>query len=295
MCLAWASPAGAAAPVSLVVVDCPQPEQVREIFYIELSTLNADTTRDARKVVVSCASDTANIQIYDARNRQTGSRDLPLHRAQQETHARLLALAASELLADSGSVTPEQVVEPEPEAAPATVGSPPPRRVGVFAKAAGLSVGTPRGMLWGGGLGLEYEWSENYATSIEFSGASGSVPTELAKVTELGAHAAVSSHVGATLGDLRLGIGPGVLLGWFKLSADPIVPRAEGGDVDGVWGGVHMSGRARLSIGARLYVRVDAQAGLVTLPLRGVTDGGQSVVDIDGAWLAGGLGAGLSF
>lgn len=112
-------------PVHLDIVHCDTLDQqeVARIFAAELgASLNAGQLPETTRVVVECGHDRAVLKVKDPVTRKGVSRAVELQKNAPETHARLVAIAATELVLASWA---ELEFNPEPRVPPAGQKPPP--------------------------------------------------------------------------------------------------------------------------------------------------------------------------
>ena len=173
-------------PVKLEIFHCDtmDEQEVQRIFAAELGARLASEPRlETTQVIVECMGDRSLLRVRDPITRKGLSRAIALRRGEPEAHARLVAIAATELVLASWSelkVNPEPKVEPEgPEVSDAVVeaalraftvstgdqaepprdrgrrrrrGEPPPSELRLLAIGSLRGFKEHRGLIWGGGV-----------------------------------------------------------------------------------------------------------------------------------------------
>jgi hypothetical protein len=157
-------------------------------------------------------------------------------------------------------------------------------------------LGQPKQVLFGGRLTLLYPVGHvvTPALSVDASFADFCVPSGQVSARLLGAAAHV--YAGAAAGKLRFDAGPGARAGWVRLRGEsPAASPLEGAALS-------RCGRARSFAPASptppfhaSVIALDAGAGFVVLPVRGLVDGATPAYSIEGPWLSACLQAGVSW
>ncbi len=293
--------------VELVLSGCEglDEAETRKLLDMELATLGVTAPADTT-IEVACTADDARIRLLHA-----GQQLLPIEVhvqmavTEEGARPRLIALAASELAAQAA----RRATEPPPAAAekpaaksPPPAGreaskAPPPDRhlaLAPFIAARLRRTGDPATSLVGGSTGLEVGIAPQVSLGFEARAERGSTELSTAKVEWKAFTVAALVYVGAAWGPLDCAIGAGAEVGRLELDAEALVANARGQALSGPWGGPLVSLRLRTPNTRGVFVRTSAEAGLVTLPVRGSLDGAGVLVDASGVWLAGSLGIGIS-
>lgn len=304
---AWASSARAAdAPVELALLGCSELSEsaLREHLDIELTTLGL--SRASARFSLRCEAGTVAIEL---RNR-SGARypiasRVELRETARGARERLLALAASELLAQAERAereaarpsAPPPAVTPVPRTAPAPTRDVEPRRgtepsrrrVELSLAGSGITSGDPHAWLWGGVLGARWGVRRGWSVVVDTQLARGreSLPLTDVRWTVLCGFA--GGALGTELGPLRLSAALGVRAGWLTLAAEAQAPN-EGQSLTAPWAGVALPLRVAFDTGAPLLPFVAAEGGYVTLPVRGRVKDGPLLVEQRGPWLGGSVG-----
>jgi hypothetical protein len=95
--------------------------------------------------------------------------------------------------------------------------------------------------------------------------------------------------LGTELGRLRVSVALGVRAGWLTLAAEAKAPNT-GQSMTAPWAGAALPLRVAFDTGAALSPFVAAEAGYVTLPVRGRVEDGPLLVEQRGPWLGGSVG-----
>ncbi len=295
-------------------------EETQRIAAIELRAEVLDATEHANEMTridVQCEGDGASIQVFDPLTRKSLARAISLVSVAPSARARLLALAAAELVAASWielESNPDPVLEPDMAAPPRggraaaravirdrirasrpiAASSPPPRwqidalvdtRWFTVDPVALLGVGVRASFDPYRTVGVEVDVLVEHANSDQSLGA---VSFDLAS---LGAALRLRKEMRPFL----LHGGPGLRLGFARFAGSPYsTASAVGHDVDGFWAGPIAAVGASYGTSQRLSLSLGLEGGYVFLPVRGIVDGGPGL-RADGLLLAANLGAGWIF
>jgi len=259
-------------------------------------------------ITIGCDESAARIAVTMAGARRESSVDLgalaPEHRA------RALALATAELVhamngASAAEARPAAAPEPPPtigqtvERRPA---APEPPSAATRARpellAGGLAewLGNPTALLYGARVALRAPVGRLFVPALSVDGSLGTLPVPSAEVAVETVTAAVHLYVGTTIGRLRFDAGPGTCWGWVHVTGRPLAgATVEGGSVTALWGGPELRARVGYAGNQRRFpvIAVEAGAGLVARPMRGLRDGTERVYALEGTWLS--LSAALGF
>jgi hypothetical protein len=277
---------------------------VREHLALELSTLDLSAA-DAR-LALRCERSSVLVEL----RRASGERypievRVELRGTAEGARERLIALAASELVAQAERAREDAKTRERAQQSAASVPaarraargdapSRPPaperaRRVELWAAGSAALDGKPGGVLWGGSLGTSLgigrRWSVLLDTRVERGGEA--LPLADVRWTVLSGFAGAGGH--AVVGPLQLTLGFGARVGWLSLAADAAAPN-EGRSFTAPWAGVAAPFRLALDWGGGLAPFLGAEAGLVTLPVRGRASDRSLLVEQRGSWLAVSLG-----
>jgi len=143
--------------------------------------------------------------------------------------------------------------------------------------------------------GIELSLTPHFALAADVRVELGSTHTELADVHWLSTRGALAALVGGRVGAWQGAIGPGWCVGYLRLSPTVTAANAAGHVVTGVWSGPELVLRARYDFSERWFAQVGVDSGIVTLPVAGLVDGQQRLIDGGGAWISASLGLGARF
>ena len=309
--------AAAAAPggVGLTLSDCPGLDEhaLREHLQLELVTLqleHADATLRVR-----CEAGAATIELERA---QSGLYAIQVRVELRDTaraaRERLLALAATELLAQAERARPSEgprQAAPLPRAstAPTTAAardvearSAPQgarhRPVELFVAGSVALDGSPKTALWGGSLGtligLGRSWSLLFDTRFE----RGALQTQVASVrwSVLSGFAGPAARL--EIASLQLAAGVGLRAGWLALDATAQAPH-DGFSLTAPWAGLAVPVRLSMQLAGGVVPFFGLEAGYVLLPVRGNVSHGNASTDAPlvqqrGPWFSGSAGLGVA-
>ncbi len=285
-----------ALPVSLEFSACQSLDQseLLKLLAIEFQTLNVTPATPLEQVQIACGSSEARVTLGAASNRVDLAATAPA------AWPRLLALSVSELVIESRArVAPR--AEPTPPAlppAPAMRPAPTPepaRRVRLFAGPALRRAVRSQTWLAGPQIGAEFDVLRALSLSADARLEFGRTNTDLADVSWTSARGALVALVGGRTQHWRFGLGPGLCLGYLRLSPTLNVAHAAAHAVSGAWGGPELVARAAYELSARWYVATSVDSGIVTWPVTGLASTGRRLVDTGGAWLSGTAALGVQF
>jgi len=290
-----ATPAGL--PIVLELEGCEAVDQVElsKLLAIEFHTLDVQPAVPRERVHVTCSAQRAEVRLES----QSNVHEVELRATAQAVWPRLLALSVSELVTESRArvaktvaprATPEPAVLP-PEKAPQTV-----RERERFRAFVGVSLRQafrPATWLTGLDLGATFELNRYLSLAWDLRLEFGRADTELAKVDWLSASGSFGLLAGGRVGDFRLEAGPGVCIGYLRLSPDVQVANATGHAVSGLWAGPELVARVRYDLGARWFALGSVDAGFASTSVTGLVNGEQRAIDTGGAWGSAMLGTGL--
>jgi hypothetical protein len=302
--LAPRSMLGASADMTLVLDGCSafsEPE-LRELVVLELATL----ALPARVFTLSvrCDAAFATIRIGDpSDSRFPVEARVDLSKTAEGARARLVALAATELLAQAGQRVAEAPAPPTPSAEPraerdapaptaATARSHATPRSQIYAAGTLGVMGDPATKLVGGALGAAL--GRHVAALIDVGFAGGSVRTSLADVRWSSWTAYAGPLVRGRVGELALGAGLGVRVGWLSLDARAAAPN-EGRELGAPWAGVAVPVRVEAELSSAILPFLALEGGYVLSPVRGTIDDGRALAEQRGAWLMASAGLGVGF
>jgi hypothetical protein len=275
---------------------------LREHLELELATLELSDA--SGRLLLSCDQSSVVIQL----DRASGARypvqvRVELRDTAKPARERLVALAASELIAQAERAQPSQ--PPAAASAPrrpapaspsvdrdttttATRRRPP---IELFVAGSAALDGMPNAALWGGSLGTRWGLSRTWSVLIDtrFERGQQSLRLALGEVrwTLLSGFAGAAANV--DLGSFRLSAGLGARAGWLALAATTPAPN-EGRSFTAPWAGVAIPLRVAIDLGGFVLPFIGAEAGYVLAPVRGKVDDGSVLVEQRGPWLAGSVG-----
>lgn len=299
--------------VGLSLADCPglDEQALREHLELELVTLQLEHA-DAR-LAVRCQAGSAHIELSDEQGPYPVRVRVELGDTAKAARERLVALAATELLAQAerahqseraaGDTRRSQAAPSSPARAADTGASAAPtaarehRRVELFAAGSVALDGAPKTTLYGASLGtligLGRHWSLLFDT--RFERGSADLSQAIVGWSVLSGFAGPTFHLDA--GNLRLAAGVGLRAGWLALDASAPAPH-EGRSLTAPWAGVALPLRLSSELGAGVVPFVGVEGGYVLLPVRGNVDkstgSGTPLVEQRGLWLSGSAGLGVA-
>lgn len=315
-------PAHAAAPVTapelpVRVTGCADEmaSALPALVSLEIDVLLRErAAREApERIAVRCDDDAAQIEVALAGGRRTST--IALGALAPEHRARAVALAAAELV-DAMSRPAPVAAQPAAPAAP-TPATPAPAarppeavadrasiaayrptgpRPAVLLGAVAEWLGQPKQVLFGGRLTLLYPVGHivTPALSVDASFADFSSPSGQVSARLLGAAAHV--YAGAAAGKLRFDAGPGARAGWVRLRGEsPAASPVEGAALSAVWAGPELRARVAYAPFHASVIALDAGAGYVALPVRGLVNGATPAYSIEGPWASACLQAGVTW
>jgi len=288
-----------ALPIALEVDGCEAVDQVElnKLLAIEFRTLDVLPAEPRERVSVECSASRAVVRLESV----SRSHEVDLQATAPELWPRLLALSVSEIVTESRArVTPTVAphTTPEPGAQPASQPTQAPRdrdrdRFRAFAGVSLRRAIRPATWLVGPDLGATLALNRYFSLALDLRLEFGRTDTALAKVDWLSASGAFAVLAGGGVGDWHFAAGPGVCLGYLRLSPQVQVPGATGHTVSGFWAGPELALRVRYALGARWFAIGSVDAGFASASVTGLVDGEQRVLDTGGAWVSSMLGAGL--
>jgi hypothetical protein len=307
-CGVWFAAPGpaAAAELRLELHDCAglSPAALREYLELELATLNLRHV--AAQLAIRCQGGAVTIAL----TRASGSRfpvevRVDLRDTARTARERLIALAATELLAQAERARSAESAHRQQPADTAALAVPPPvqvrddgratsspagRRTNELFVAGSLSLeGAPQTALWGGSLGAVLSLRRNWSLLLDTRFERGQTRTDLATVRWSSLSGFAGPSVRTELGLLRPMCGLGVRAGWLALSADARAPH-EGRSLTAPWLGLALPLRLGAELAAGVVPFLGAEAGYVLLPVRGKVNDGSALTEHRGLWLAGTVG-----
>ena len=308
LALLWSAHARAqAGQVELLMGNCSALSEstLREHLEIELETLGLSGA-DAR-LALRCEATAVRVELYRTSDgRYPVHVEVELHDTAKAARERLVALAASELVAQAerapaqGRPLPPR--ESTPEAArpfdsaaqrssrPGANARPP---IELFVAGNAAHSAAVRATLWGGTLGTRWGLSRTWSVLFDVRLERGQARLDLADVRSTSLSGFVGAGMGADAGPLRLSAGVGVRAGWLALAASAEPPN-EGRSLTAPWAGLALPLSLTLDVGGRARPFVGAEAGFVALPVRGTLDDGSVLVAQRGLWLSACVGVAIA-
>ncbi len=291
-----AEPSSNALPITLELHACEGLDQseLLKLLAIEFQTLNVTPATPLEHVQIACGAREARVTLEAA----AASNRVDLAATAPAAWPRLLALSVSELVIEARSrVVPR--IEPAPPVKITPVEPPPAarpeHRVRLFAGPALRRAVRPATWLVGPELGVEVDVLRHLALAADARLELGRTDTELADVSWTSASGALVTLIGGRVQHWRLALGPGLCLGYLRLSPTLNVAHATAHRVSGAWGGPELAARAAYELSARWYVAGSVDTGIVTWPVSGIASDGRRLVDSGGAWLSSAAALGVQF
>lgn len=278
---------------------------LREHLDLELTTL-ALSWSDAR-LVLRCERSLVVIELYPASG--TGysvEARVDLRDTAKSARERLIALSASELIAQAERVR----AKPSPRPAPRPVApqlAPAPSashralavkrpRIELFVAGNAAWQGRPQTMFWGGSLGTRWGLNETWSVLFDTRFERGQERLPLAEVGWTSLSGFVGAVANTKVAPLQLSAGLGARAGWLALAASAHPPN-DGLRFTAPWAGVAAPLRLALDLGGFVSPFVGVELGYVALPVHGQVDdatgssGSQSaLVEQRGAWVSASVG-----
>jgi hypothetical protein len=286
----------AALPIALELDGCERIDQAElyKLLAIEFRTLNVVPATPRERVHVLCTAQRAVVRLESG----SGSNEVDLRPTAQALWPRLLALSVSELVTESRAHTAPSIAPPAAPEPTALLPKPTPAardkgRFQVFAAVSLRRAIRPATWLAGPNLGATLDLNRYLSLALDLRLEFGRADTDLAKVGWLSTNGALALLAGGSVGDWRFATGPGVCLGYLRLSPEVQVANATGHEVSGIWAGPELVARARYDLGALWFVLGSVDAGFASTSVSGVVNGEQRVIDTGGAWVTSMLGAGM--
>jgi hypothetical protein len=288
--------AAPALPIALEVEGCADIDQAElyKLLAIEFRTLDVLPREPRERVHIQCTAERAVVRLESG----SSSNEVDLRATAQALWPRLLALSVSELVTESRARATPLVPHMKSELAAPPISEPtqPSRageRVRIFA---GVSLRRAlRSATWlaGPDLGASLELNRRFSVALDLRLEFGSTDIALAQVDWLSASGSFALLAGGSVGDIRFAAGPGVNIGYLRLSPQPKVSDATGHAVSGIWAGPEFVARVRYDLGVRWFALGSFGAGFASTSVAGLVNGEQRAIDSGGAWLISTLGTGL--
>jgi hypothetical protein len=280
---------------------------LREHLALELATLGlADSALALR---LRCDASTVVVELAEGARRYPVQARVELADTEPGARERLVALAASELVAQADRARRSDA-QPAP-AKPATtsrLSAPHPpltshaarrssaargSRVELSAAASAATQGEPKATLWGAALGARFALGRRWSFVADTRYERGQKSLTLAGVSWASLSGFAGAALSANAGAVQLSAGLGLRAGWLSLSAAAVAPN-EGAGLTAPWAGVALPLRVALSLGGPVRPFAGVEAGYVTLPVRGNVDDGSALVEQRGGWLLCSLGVAVA-
>ena len=134
--------------------------------------------------------------------------------------------------------------------------------------------------------------SPAFSLAVELRAERGRTRTALSTVDWTPLSAGVAVLAGGGSGPLHLRAGPGVRAGLLLLDAHADSPN-QGRSLSRAWVSAVLRAQLSLDLSPRFAFLAGLDAGFVAWPVHGEIQGGAPLVDANGAWIGGTLGAGL--
>jgi len=286
-------------PISLELDGCQALDQgeLDKLLAMEFRTLGVLPTLPPERVRVDCAAQRAIVTLESA----NASNEVDFTATAPSAWPRLLALAVSEIVIESRArgaapSAPKTTSRPLAKGPHAPTHTSQKRQIfRVFAGATVRRALRPATWLTGPELGVAVELNRYFSLAADLRLELGRTETALARVDWVSTSGALVALAGGNMGRWSFGVGPGMRVGYLRLSPQVQVANATGHAVSGVWGGPEMQARARFVLSARGFVFGGVDSGFITTPVIGLVDGERRLVDTSGVWLSATLGAGLLF
>lgn len=284
-------------PISLEVEGCEAVDQAElyKLLAIEFRTLDVLPAEPRERVHIRCTTQRALVRLESG----STSNEVDLQATAQALWPRLLALSVSEIVTESRArvAPPVPHSAPAPPASPASEPPPASRASDGFRLFAGVSLRRalrPATWLAGPNLGATLDLSRYFSLALDLRLEFGNTDTPLAKVDWLSNNGGFAVLAGGSVGDFRFAAGPGVSVGYLRLSPQAKVSGATEHAVSGIWAGPEFLARVRYDLGARWFALGSVGAGFASTSVTGLVNGEQRAIDTGGAWLISTLGAGLA-
>ena len=308
-CLLACWPTGALAresQVALELHDCDALSEnaLREHLELELSTLGLSQVE--ARLVLRCEPSSVAIELFQsAGTRYAVAVRVELSDTARPARERLVALAATELMAQADrahapqpssaapAAQPSHTLAPA-EAAPADRDLAPAKtklrpRIELFVAGHTALAGAPRAALWGGSLGTRWGLTRSWSVLLDTRFERGEVSVSLAEVRWTALSGFAGAAVNTQAGALGLTGGMGVRAGWLALDASAQAPY-EGVGFTAPWAGVAAPLRVAFETGGFVLPFVGGEVGYVLLPVRGQLRYGEALLEQRGAWFSGSVG-----
>jgi hypothetical protein len=273
---------------------------LREHLSLELTTLGLSSA--PLRLQMRCTGSVVIIALTaDAGHRYPIEARVELGETARAERERLVALAASELIAQAERARSERAVEALPPAtssasadAKRAVAKGALRPHELFVALSAAVDGAPKTMLWGGGLGARLALDLRWSLLVDMRFERGDARLALADVR----WSSLSGFIGAAAvggAPLAFSMGLGVRAGWLAFDTRPASPQADTGQgMTAPWAGIALPLRLALETRARLRPWLGLEGGYVVLPVRGTLEDGRELSAKRGPWFAASVGLGVS-
>jgi hypothetical protein len=283
------------AEVALELEQCDSLAEgaLREHLALELSTLGLEQATPRLKL--RCEGSLVLVELTrDSGEHHPVELRLELRDTARGERARLVALAASELIAQAERVAVAPPSRPEPVThLPKPVARGPRERVHqLFGALNAGFAGSERTTLWGGAVGARLGF-ERWALLLDTRFERGEATLALSDVRWSSLSAFVGAQVHTRADFYELSAGLGLRAGWLVLGATA-TPPYEGQRMTAPWAGLALPLRAALLPGERLRPFVGLEGGYVFLPVRGRASDGRLMLAQRGLWMTASAGLGVS-
>ena len=284
-------------PITLELDGCEGIDQAElfRLLAIEFRTLDVQPAVPRERVQVTCTAERALVRLGS----RESSNALDLRATAPAIWPRLLALSVSEIVTEARArvvKTGAPPTPPEPPLAPPEMPKQAAGGNGHFRAFAGVSLRRAfRSATWlaGPDLGATFALNRYFSLALDLRLEFGHTDTELAKVDWLSASGAFGVLAGGSVGDFQFAAGPGVCIGYLRLSPQVQVENVTGHAVSGVWAGPELVARLRYDWGRRWFSLASIDAGFASASVAGLVNGEQRAIDTGGTWGAAMLAVGL--
>jgi hypothetical protein len=281
-------------------------EALRELVRLELDTLGLSS--ESATLFVVCQAQQAEVSLRDPqRGKVTSSATVDLASTERGARERLIALSATELIAQaersrgeatSKAPTPKtpapKVQETVPIRSQAGAGTSQRGRnangVELSATATVTRMGHPGTILGGGTLGFGMTVLRDSALWLDLRLERGTTHTTLANVAWTMPSSSAALAIERRWDSWRLGLGAGLRVARLSFRADAPAPDS-GRRLTRVWAGAMLPAQLGFALSPRVGLLASFEAGYVLSKIRGTVDDGSTLVEASGIWGSLGLGA----
>lgn len=279
---------------------------LREHLDLELATL-ALSHADVH-LVLRCEPSVVVVELHRASGATYPVKArVELRDTARAARERLVALSASELVAQAERAHVDLPVLPIPRPVPEPPSRPPAsdgaraKRPPVELFGAGNAAwqGRPLAAFWGGSLGTRWGVSDTWAVLFDTRFERGQQSLPLADVRWTTLSGFVGAVANVEVAPLRLSAGLGARAGWLALAATAHRPN-QGQSFTAPWAGIAAPLRLALDVGGFVSPFVGIEVGYVVLPVQGQVEdatGSQAqsvLVEQRGVWVTGSVGLALA-